>query len=278
MDRVKQTSRRKPSADFEMRFKGPGMKPWVVPMRALARALYAVQRLMEPGDEELQAEDKGEEELAVGTAPLHLIDVVSRSAAYSVSAYDPGQAIATLERTGQILRSPDAEEWEPEVLAPIEELSGIAKSLHCTIEFKKPGKDGAILATITPQSYGTLAMTAFMEGETSVYGFLERVGGATEQRCGLRLPTQPRRMIYCTVHTEEMVRKLGEHIYENILVSGTVTWFRSNGRVKHILVNNFETSKRGSILQALDRIYEAGGKAWDEVEDPEGLIAETRGS
>jgi len=122
-----------------------------------------------------------------------------------------------------------------------------------------------------------LARTAFVTGESSVYGYLERVGGATDQRCGLRLPTQLNKMIYCTVQTEELVRRLGQHIYENVLVSGIVTWFRKGWRVKHIRVTDFEPSKSGSILETLDRIYEAGGKAWDDIDDPEALIAEMRG-
>ena len=134
-----------------------------------------------------------------------------------------------------------------------------------------------MFATIDGDSYSILAATAFVTGESSVYGYLERVGGATDQRCGLRLPTQPRRMIYCTVETEELVRSLGQHIYENILVSGTVTWFRRAWQVKHIRVTDFEPSKTGSILDTLERIYEAGGKVWDDVDDPEALIAEMRG-
>jgi len=111
-----------------------------------------------------------------------------------------------------------------------------------------------------------------------VYGYLERVGGATDQRCGLRVPNQPNKMVYCTVHTEDLVRELGQHIYENVLVSGTVTWFRKTWRVKHILVKGFEPSKGGSILRTLDRIYEAGGKVWDDIDDAQGLIAEMRGA
>jgi hypothetical protein len=61
-------------------------------------------------------------------------------------------------------------------------------------------------------------------------------------------------------------------------VSGTVTWFRKNWRVKSIFVKSFEPSREGSIMQALDRIYEAGGRDWDNVDDVEGLIAEMRGT
>jgi len=280
MDRVIPTNRHRPKPDFEIRLVGKDMKPWGVPMRALARALNAVQRLIEPTDEaesqEEQEQDKSAESV-MSIAPLHLIGIVYRSAGYSVSANNPERTIQTLSKAGQALKNPDSEEWNLDLLSPIEELSSLARSLACAIEFKQPGKDGQVFATVDAESYAMLAATAFVIGESSVYGYLERVGGATDQRCGLRLPSQPQRMVYCTVKTEDLVRQLGQHIYENVLVSGIVTWFRKEWRVKHICVTDFEPSKTGSILKTLEEIYEAGGKAWDDVDNPEHLIADMRG-
>ena len=270
------TSRRKPEPDFEMRLVGREMRPWAVPVSFLARALSAVQRLMEPTDEAPDGASDGESETR-GAALLHLIGIVSRSAGYSVAAEKPEEAIAAITETGRLLREPDARDWSTERFLAIQELSGIARSLGCDIKFKKPGRGAGVLATITPDSYASLAATAFVKGESCVYGYLERVGGATDQRCALRLPDQPRKLVYCNVTTEELVRQLGQHIYRNVLVSGEVTWFRKSRRVTHILVKGFEPPKTGSVLRTLDEIYEAGGKVWDEVEDPEGLIAEMRG-
>jgi hypothetical protein len=232
---------------------------------------------MEPTDEEERQEEQDRiEEVATSIAPLHLIKVASGSARYCVSANDPTRTVRTLAEAGHALANPDSEEWNLDLLSPIEELSNIARSLGCAIEFKQPGRDGEVFATIDSDSYAALSATAFVTGESSVYGYLERVGGATDQRCGLRLPSQRRKMIYCTVQSEELIRRLGQHIYENILVSGTVTWFRREWRVKQICVKDFEPSKTGSVLDTLERIYEAGGQAWDDVDDPEGFIAEMR--
>jgi len=266
-------SKGKSTPDFEIRLVGPDVKPWRVPMRALTRALNAVQRLMEPTMDE---PSEGEQERR-GEAALHLVRVTSGSAKYAVSADDPVRTIKTLTDAGTALKYPNAQEWDLDLLSPLETLSDVARSLTCSIEFKECGKDGVVFATFDSGSYASLAATAFVVGESSVYGYLERVGGATEQRCGLRLPNQPSRMIYCTVETEDLVRKLGTHIYENVQVSGTVTWLRKAWRVKTVHVKDFEPSKTGSILETLDRIYEAGGKVWDDVDDPDRLIAEMRG-
>ena len=74
----------------------------------------------------------------------------------------------------------------------------------------------------------------------------------------------------------ELVQKLGRHVYENVRVSGKVTWYRKTWQIKRIEVKDFEPAKSGSILQTLERIYDAGGKAWDDVDDPEALLSEVR--
>lgn len=275
-------ARKKPNPDFEVRLVGRGLRPWIVPMRALTRALNAVQMLMEhtgnpTGSAEFREDDEeDQEDVMSDMAPLHLIGVVSGSAAYKVAANDPEQAIRTLSETGRNLRSPDSTEWGAGFLSPIERLSRVAKSLGCSIEFKRPGRGGEVLARITPESYTQLSEGAFVTSESSVYAYLERVGGATEKRCGLRLPNQPR-MVYCRVQSADLVRQLGQHIYQDVLVRGDVTWFRRTWLVRTIMVKDFQPAKEGSIIETLDRIYDAGGKSWEDVEDPEALIGEMRG-
>ena len=41
--------------------------------------------------------------------------------------------------------------------------------------------------------------------------------------------------------------------------------------------NVFVAVKTGSIRECLDKVYEAGGKAWDDVPDPDAAIREMRG-
>lgn len=268
---------RQPKADFVIHLVADEIRPWVVPLRSLTRVLNAVQRLIEhtdrePGDTEDEAtEDETKQ-------PLHLLKVKAGSAAYSVSAVDGPAAVQTLADTARTLEDPDHTDWNPAILSSIDDMSRVAKSLHCAIEFCHPGENGGVIARIMPCSYDDLSKSAFVYGEGSVAGYLERVGGATKQHCGLRLPDQPSKMVICPVATDDLIRQLGQHVYQNVHLSGTVTWLRRNWHVKSIYVKAFEPFKTGSILEALDRIHKAGGKDWDNVADPDALIAEIRGS
>lgn len=271
------TNRKKPGPDFVIRMVG-AIRPWNVPLRQLTRVLNAVQRLIEHTEEEPIEHEGGAEQEAAQVTPLHLIEITSGSADYGVCAIDSQAAVDTLTETGRCLTNPENTECDPTIFGPIEDISAVAKSLNVEIEFERPGKDGEVLAKITPQSYQDLSRGAFVTGESTLYGHLERVGGAVEKHCGLRLATQPSKMLICHVATEDLVRKLGQHVYEDVRVSGTVTWFRKNLRVKTIQIDGFDEPKEGSILDALDRVYKAGGKAWDDVADPQALIAEIRGT
>lgn len=49
------------------------------------------------------------------------------------------------------------------------------------------------------------------------------------------------------------------------------------GRFPFKELAEYDAAKSGSIRERLDRVYEAGGKAWDKIEDPQKFIDELRG-
>jgi len=256
-------------------------------MRRLTRALEAVQRLMEQGDE--TADDLDDlafligEELAPEKEPavsLRLIDVKSSSAAYQVASSDPTYAVETLARTGKAIGAPQKADWPSQVLSSLRDLSDIAKAMSCQIEFRRPGRGrqhGPVLAVVEGDTYREVSESAFASGPTSILGRVERVGGATAMHCGLRVSSQPRKMVICRVSTPDLVRALGNYLYQDVVVSGMATWIRHDWRLRSLIIHDFEPPKTGSVLAALKQIYAAGGSAWDEVDDPGAEIAEMRG-
>jgi len=263
---------KKPQPDFVIRMVGPGVRPWVVPMRTLTRALQAVQRLLDQRDDD--ADEDIEERV------LHLIGLQARSAGYAVAS-DYGEAsVDAIRMAGNALSDPDAAEWTPALLSSVRDLSDVARSLGCEIEFRLPGagsKYGDVLAKIVPSTFENVSGHAFASGHTSVYARIERVGGATEMHCGIRIPKQHRKMVICRVANAELVRELGKYLYEHVVLSGEAEWIRHNWRMRTMLVTSIEPPKSGSVMRALDNIHRASGAAWDQVDDPEAALAEIRG-
>lgn len=272
-----QTTTKKPTASFVIRLVSPGLRPWDVPMRSLTRILNAIQRLIENTEADITDFDEKEEEPTPHSpSPIQLLDVISGSAAYPVAAFDGTAAIKTLGDMGRNLENPSKADWDAVSLSSIEEISASAKAIGCHVEILKDYKGGNVIAKIAPESYAEISEGAFITGESSVYGYLERVGGATRPHCALRIASQPAKMVICHVASDELVRQLGPYVYKNVRVSGEVTWLKRNWHIKTIQVQAFEPVKTGSIRKALNEIYEAGGKAWDNVDDPEALIKGTR--
>lgn len=165
------------------------------------------------------------------------------------------------------------------MLGPIETLSQLARSMDCVIELRRPPhkrEHGEVIATIGPQTGHALAQHAYVRGETSVHGKIERVGGASETRCGIRLDGGSP-MIYCSVASADLAREMGRYLYKHVTITGVATWFRRDWTIKTIDVTSIEPPKEGSILATLRRVREHGGSAWDDVDDPEKLIRELRG-
>jgi hypothetical protein len=246
----------------------------------------AVQRLVEQRDEEetpsnALAKADPSSTTAVVDRILRLIDIKKGSAAYQVALPKPEPALRLIRETGEGIEEPDTAAWTQPTLSSIRELSEVANSLGCVIEIRERGPKGKVygdvLAVIKPSTFDLVSRAAFICGDTSVFATVERVGGATEMHCGIRVPSQPRRMVICRVEGEEIVRQLGRYIYQDVVLFGKATWLRHNQELKTLAIRGIEPPKTGSIRQSLRRIHDAGGFTWDEVADPDAVFAEIRG-
>jgi hypothetical protein len=187
-------------------------------------------------------------------------------------------ALQVLRQTGKAIDSPEKSDWTDATLSSVKELSDVARSLGCEIELRLPGEGkhyGDVLAKITPYTFSKVSESAFITSRTSIFGRVERVGGATEMHCALRVAGRVR-MVICRVVNADLVRELGRLLYQNVVVSGEATWLRHNWELKTLCIDGFEPPKSGSIRDALRRIREASGDAWDTIGDPDAFLAEMR--
>lgn len=275
------TLKKKPEPAFIIRLAGPRIRPWAIPLRSLTTVLQAVQRLVDQRDEFIDDMQEGGDVQADSGIVLHLLNVKSGSAAYAVAAPEHDDTLSVLRLFRQCIDQPEHVDWLDSTLSSVKEISAVARSLDCEIEFRKAEKSrvyGGVIAKITPTTFAEIEGSAYINARTSVYARIERVGGAIEMHCGIRLPGAPRKMVICRVKTAELVRELGQYMYQYVILIGQATWLRHNWRLKRILIDAFEPPKVGSIKEALRKSHQAGGCAWDAVEDPERLIAEMRGA
>ena len=256
---------------FEVRLVGPDLSPDCMPLRALNEALSAVQDLAsgrDPFEVRQVPPDKG----------ISVARIRSGSAVYSCVAPAPKEARINLSRIGQLLASAMGDGIDDDrlvaALGPIRILSEVAKAIDGQVEVAL-SKAASPLFSIARDAYQRISGRLLLTGETTVVGRLQRVGGATRERCLLHIPGRTRGL-YCSVAGEKLARRLGQHLYEDIAAAGTATWIHRSWRIYRFLVKDFSQPRLGNAREALEQLRNAGLNAWDAIPDPATFIQELR--
>lgn len=263
-----------PNPSFIIHFTGNDIRPWHVGVLALARVMEAVNKLVggETGDE---AGEPRKPNLAGKPEALHLLAVTSGTASYRVLADNPDKARKQLARAGKTIEDPESTEPADHILDPIEELSALARLFGCNIELLPP--DGsAVLARISGNTYSNISKSAFIHGQTSIEGKIERVGGATRLHCGVHMRGR-RKMMICRVVHADLARQLGQHLYERAVLCGKATWYRRNWRLRRFTIHSMQQlDHRRSVSDRFSALRRIVGDAWNTV-DADKFVADIRG-
>jgi len=264
----------KPVVAFEVHFIGPGITPATVPVGSLFRSLTAVQRLALGG--QVTVADGSEDEEEEDSGLVRLIGVRKGSAVFRCTSPNPDLARTNLREAGIILDDPEKIGERGYILSPLRRLSETAQALACSILIRKPDSHNGKLAEISADSYKAVRDVAIVSGETSLTGNVQRVGGATAKRCSLRVAFQTN-LLYCSVQSKKTVRKLGQFLYQDVVVHGTALHLKHSWKIVSFTVKDVDQPKPGSLSEAFQAIWHAGGKDWQNYDDPAGYLKESRG-
>lgn len=266
---------KKPEAVFELVFTGGGVYPEKIPIRKVVDALSAVKRL---ATGEILAEEDDETEDESDSGDVRLLDVNrSSSAVFRFVGLSPDLTIHRLREAGKILRNPETAGNSEYVLRPVKDLSAIAERLDCKLVLRESGKTHQPLAEIEPGSYKRISSSILIKGNTQISGIVQRVGGATERRCALRVPFQ-QKLLFCKVETNEVARQMGEALYQRVVAHGLAKWLRNSMRVFSFSINSVAQTKSGTLADHFQALWESGLDDWEKVENPDELLDEIRAS
>lgn len=270
-------SKKKPTPAFEVLFDGPGVVPENISWSTLNQSLSAVKRLVSGED----APDEDEVEIDSGkesepTSPLNadgiqLLDVRRGSAIYRFVSPNEKNAREMLRLAGETIDDPNRIGDRHYILNPVARLSNAARSMNCKIILRDPTRKNGVLATIVPSSYKSMTETVFISGVTSFAGVVERAGGSSSMRCSLRVPFQGH-LLYCSVSSRAVSRKLGEYLYHDVSVDGTATWLKSTWKVMDFVINNVTKLDTKPLSESFKALRAAGGDGWDSFDSPESIL------
>lgn len=267
-------AKKKPTPVFEVVFEGSGIYPEKIPLGTLNQVLSAIRRLAtatEPPEEEPEPNEESEQ-LVLDDERISLLDVKRGSAVLRFFCPDTIPAIENLRKAGRVLHNPEDVVQKEYVLNPIRLLSAAARFLKCAIIVRRAEAANGVLATIEPTSYKHISENLFIAGDTSFTGAVERAGGATSMRCSLRVPFQ-RRLLYCTVANSDLVRQLGDCLYQQVTVQGRALWIKTVWRIMSFEIRGVSKFEPGDSLgNSFKALRDAGGDGWDNVDDPESFL------
>lgn len=241
-----------------------GLAPSHVPVAVLSRLLQAIGSL---GGESAKPSESPDD---VGA--FQLVQVKNGSALYALSSGSE-RAIERLRVVGKILEGAELPTDIEGYLRPIEEISHVAHSLRCVVELCP--SDCGVIARIEPDSYPKLAKRVFVQGDATLFGRIERVGGVTRTKCSLRIAGRAE-LLYCRVESKELARSLGQHLYQQATVQGIATWVRTNWSLHEFLIQAATPFRPRPLLEAMRALHDAGGSAWDRIDDVDAFVQDIR--
>jgi hypothetical protein len=261
-------------ATFEVRIEGDGVEPSRVPLRSVSEVLSAIQDLASGRDAfELP---RVPDEKSIG-----LVEIRRGSAVYLCVAREPREAIKNLARVGKLLAAKTESAIErigsdliAGVLRPLEHLSDVARAVGGRVRVTVAGSSESLL-DIASDDFRRFSESVLSEGPTTIVGRVERVGGATDMRCALRVEGR-RKLLYCDIENQPVARRLGQQLYQRIAAEGNATWIRPTWRVLRFRIHEFSQPGIGEVNQFIHKLRAAGFDAWDDIEDPDVFIRDLR--
>ena len=195
------------------------------------------------------------------------MEVKRGSAAFRFVALAATVSLEHLRDAGRILEKPEEFHGEDFILRPVDLLSGIARRLECSILVRTAGKEKTVLARVGPDSYERLSERLFLTGETAVKGHVERVGGATSRRCALRVSFQ-NKLLFCGVANDDLVRQLGNFLYQNVTVRGEARWLRNSWHVVNLKIKSVSQQTGGTLAEAFQALRDAAAALGTRLTTP----------
>ncbi len=263
---------KKPDPTFEVRFVGPGLVPEKIPVHVVSEVLTALQNLAS-GRDPSQSRHIPNEQI------IGLLQIRRGSAVYSCVSRAPDEARHNLTQVGVMLSGLDQTQTEDDLMVtafrPIETLSQAARSIGCRLEVYYDRNRNSPVFAVDEDDFSRLSKRLLLTGETTVIGRVERVGGATQTKCLLRMPNR-KPLLYCNVESDKpkLARELGKHLYENIAATGTATWIHRTWYIYKFTIRDFKKPGFSNPKATIEMLRRAGLDAWDSIPDPESYIRE----
>ena len=199
---------------LELKFIGDDISPELIKAKDLAELITAFEdsilRIVLNKNPELIEENK-----IVG-----LVNIEKSSAKFRFKPSYPSIALSAFLALSNSITQNNYSKSPLKSVESLVKISEFSKRHNCTAEFRSKINSPQPEAIITPSTLVEVPESLFITGETTIYGKIERVGGAKPK---VMIRSEDNNLIICDI-SEEMAQQLGHKLYKISGFVGSAKW------------------------------------------------------
>ncbi len=249
---------------LHLRFVGNEMKPEKVSSKELAELISAyetsiVSTLFKTNHNEINED-----------VFISLVEIKERSLGLGFKPKILALAL-TAQTITNSLSSGDYSQLPIKAIESLQSIHNFCKKNRCVAEFTN-GSSEFPTAVISPESVIEIPREFYIEGETVIYGKLERVGGVEPK---IRIRNDNGNLVFIDVQ-ESDAKFLANSLYEDVAVKGVATWRRETFQLESFKFESIIPFQQEPISSTISELKILIGSHWDMISDHEAYILEQR--
>ncbi len=250
---------------FEIKISGEKVNPEDFNIGELAELLNSVEDSMKPL---VLKENSGitPEEIIIG-----LIDIKTGSTKLKFKV-NLALIMLSWNLLTSVIKKNNFSELPIKSIESLKKIATFSKNKGYSIEFHNMNETIAS-ATISPDTIIEIPANKYLEGSTTLYGKVERVGGK-KPKVALSLPNT--NLLYCDT-SEEMAIKLAHRLYTWVGVMGQAKWNIDDYSIETFQIESLTSFEDTPLSDAIKELSKITGDLWKEEKDVIKAVEQLRG-
>ncbi len=246
---------------------GTGASPERISARNLGRILTALEKVVIVLAQQIAPE------LPESDLFISLVDVKhGNSGDYTIALPLPSIQLAAFNQFTTLLEKNALDKLPPTAIEQADEIAKVSRKEGYVISFAARTNGHIARTTINPDTKYVVPLQSHVEGETVIYGEIERVGGKTPQVV-IRISENQTIAAKCS---RKMAELLSPHLYKTRGLKGIAKWRLEDFEIVEFMVTDLEPYEAIPIERALSDLRDVAGPYYDAIDDVEGFINDQR--
>lgn len=248
---------------LDLYLSGGGINPASIKASEVADLISAYENAL------FRVIEKNSPEINTETILISLIDVQEGSSHYKfVTNYKEivfaaALAINTAIATNSLSSLPF------KTVKSLEEIWKFTKKRNCQAEFIGESLPKAV---IVPEVPIQITEDFYFEGESTIYGKVERVGGATPR---VRIKLDSGQILFLEIN-EKIAKELANRLYEGVALKGLAKWRKDDYGIEDFSIESIQNFEEGKLSDSMKELRETVGVYWDKIGNIDEYILNSR--